>query len=128
MDDRRISNLGTGLGLVFGTAVGALASILTGEIVPSVSYGLGGGIIVGALAGRLIRANTGEDQFRVRAVGGSATVGLFVGAAVGAVGAWTVDVSAGTGAAVGAAVGLFHGLVVGALLLVAGRRELIDRT
>jgi hypothetical protein len=126
MDDRRISNLGTGVGLVFGTLVGAPASILTGEVLSSLSYGLGGGIIVGALAGRLVRANTGKSEFGVRVVGGSGTVGAVVGAGVGAVGAWSVDIPATTGTLLGSGVGLLHGLLVGVLLLVTVSRELTD--
>lgn len=118
MDDRRLSNLGTGIGLVFGTLLGALANVLFGTApLSALSYGTGGGIVVGALAGRLARANTGEDDFAVRVAGGSAVVGLLVGAGVGTVGAWSVGASLGTGTAVGGVAGLGHGLVVGIVLL-----------
>ncbi|WP_302080412.1 hypothetical protein [Salinibaculum rarum] len=118
MDDRRASNLGTGLGLVFGGAIGMLVGLVVGtDLVSPLSYGTGGGIIVGALAGRLVRANRGEDDFAVRVAGGCATVGLFVGAGVGSVGAWAVDASLTMGAAIGAGAGIGHGLAVGSLLL-----------
>jgi hypothetical protein len=118
MDDRRLSNLGTGIGLVFGGALGLLVGVILGtDIVSPLSYGTGGGIIVGALAGRLVRANRGEDAFAVRVVGGCATVGLLVGAGVGGVSAWSVDASLTSGAAIGAGAGIVHGLVVGGLLL-----------
>jgi len=128
MDDRRPSNLGTGIGLVFGGVVGVLVGVLLGTgLVSPLSYGTGGGIIVGALAGRLVRANSGEDDFAVRVAGGTATVGLFVGAGVGSVGAWSVDASLTTGVAIGAGAGIVHGLVVGSLLLsTLGRAEPVE--
>lgn len=123
MDDRRLSNLGTGIGLVFGSALGTLVGVFSGDLVTPLSYGLGGGIIVGALAGRLVRANTGESDFAVRVVGGSATVGLLVGVAVGSVGSWSADAATSTGALVGAGTGLVHGLLVGGLLLATARKQ-----
>ena len=119
MDERQLSSLATGIGLVFGSALGTLSAVVFGaELFSAASYGTGGGIVVGALVGRLVRANRGEDNFRVRAVGGAGTVGLLVGAGVGSVGAWAVDAPLSKGAGLGAGVGLVHGLLVGALLFV----------
>jgi hypothetical protein len=122
-DDRSLSTLGVGIGLVLGSAVGALVGALLGiEVASLVGYGTGGGLVVGAVAGRLIEANRGEDQFQVRALGGSAAIGLLVGASVGTVGAWSLDATLLTGLGVGAGAGLLHGFVVAAILLATLRR------
>lgn len=120
MDERQLSSLATGIGLVFGSAFGTLVGVVLGtELFSAASYGTGGGIVVGALVGRLLSANRGEDDFRVRVIGGAATVGLLVGVAVGTVGAWAVDAPLSNGAGLGAGVGLVHGLVVGTLVFAA---------
>ncbi len=117
MDERQLSSLATGIGLVFGSALGTLAGVVLGaDLLSAASYGTGGGIIVGALVGRLLTANRGEDEFRVRVIGGAGAVGLAVGVAVGAIGAWTLDAPPANGVALGAGIGLLHGLVVGALV------------
>lgn len=115
--DAPLPATGLAVGLIFGAAAGSILGVVVADAAPTLTYGAGGGLLVGTLVGRLIEANLGEERLRVRVVGGSAVVGLFVGAVVGAVAAWSIDAGVAVGASVGAGVGLFHGALVGAALL-----------
>ncbi|MHB9286276.1 hypothetical protein ACKVMT_04460 [Halobacteriales archaeon Cl-PHB] len=107
-------------GLVLGAGLGAVAGILNGvDFALTIGYGVGGGIVVGAFAGRLVRANRGQSHLPLRIVGGAVVLGVVVGAFVGTVAAWGFDESMLKGLGVGAGLGVVHGLLLGGVLLDA---------
>lgn len=123
--DRPLSGVGLVVGAVFGGVAGAVLAGLFGTgFLALFGYGMAGGTVVGTLAGRLVAANSGEEQFAVRVVGGNGAVGLLVGAPVGVLGAWALDANLLAGLASGTVAGLSHGVAVGIVLLSArGRRS-----
>lgn len=124
-----LSGIGVAMGLVFGVALGTAAAVVFDVPTATVAgYSTGGGLVVGAGAGRLAEANVAESDLDARILGGSTLFGVVVGTGIGGLTAWTVDASLLAGAAVGVFVGMAHGLLLGSVLLGTLRRRASAKT
>jgi hypothetical protein len=122
--DESLAATGLVLGIVFGAGVATVAATLVDQSVAVTGgYGAGGGLVVGALTGRLAEANWGEERWPTRVIGGGGVVGLLVGVALGALVAWTGDADVTAGALVGGPAGLVHGLLVGGVIVANERAK-----
>jgi len=119
-----LPGIGVVVGLVFGAALGTTTAVLLSVPTASVTgFSTGGGLVVGAGAGRLAEVNRGKANLAIRVLGGSAFFGVVIGVGIGAVAAWTADASLPTGAVIGVLVGVVHGAGVGGVLLATIRRR-----
>ena len=117
MTDDALPQTGTALGLVLGAGLATTVAVLLDSNLATITgFGVGGGLVVGAFAGTLARANRGRPRYAVRVVGGTVALGLLVGAGVGLAGAWGIDGALTDGLLLGAAVGVVHGALLGSIL------------
>jgi len=113
-----LAGVGVAMGLILGAGLGTTAAVLLDVPTPTVTgFSAGGGLVVGAGAGRLAEANLGRDHLGVRIIGGATVFGLVVGAGIGGLTAWTADASLLRGGAIGTLVGVVHGLLLGFVLV-----------
>ena len=103
----------------FGISIGAFAGIIAGivsevEISNTLIYGVGGGILTGALVSTFIqRTNVSDNIVKLTALG--LGFGTLVGASLGTVAAWSLELSYLGGFSTGAGLGLVFGAVLGLL-------------
>lgn len=112
-----IQSRAVGVGIALGAGVGSTtATVAGGDVTQGATFGIGGGIVVGAMVALLAeRVRDGENPGLSLVVGGL-VAGLAVGGLLGAVSAWSVDAGLAGGVQAGGAGGAVLGLLVAGIL------------
>lgn len=121
-----IEQYATGSGLALGAGIGATVATLSGldaALALIAGFGVAGGMVVGAVAGRYAEIQHRHDGWFVRVAGFTLAMSLIVGGLLGFLVAWSFDGSLATGLTVGGASGVVFGAILSTIIkqLVEGR-------
>lgn len=126
-----LERYGTGSGIPLGVGIGATAASLAGlqsEFAVVVAFGAMGGVVVGGFAGRFAEESRDDERWKFRVMAFTHLVSLLAGGTLGGLTAWMVGGALGAGVVSGTATGGAFGLLLGSVLVAAGRRPRPDGT
>lgn len=121
-----LEQYGTGGGIPIGAGISGIAAMITGlqsEFAVLAGFGAAGGLVIGGFAGRFADANLDQTNWQYRLVGFTLFVSIVVGALLGGLSAWMVDLSLTTGLFAGGATGGVFSIFMSVILISAGRKQ-----
>lgn len=124
--DVDIARYGAGGGIALGAGIGGTAATFAGlhaEFALLAGFGVSGGLLVGALAGRFANSNLDRENWQYRVVAFTLALSLAVGAVFGALTAWIMSVSLVSGFLGGGATGGVFSLLLAGVLLAAIQQQ-----
>jgi predicted permease len=118
------TNVGAGAGLVLGAGIAVTTALFVGsDVALAAGYGTAGGLLVGAMVGRILESAREHETPGLRVVTLALLSGTVVGGVLGLLAAWGIDESLLAGVEVGGAAGALVAVLVVNVLVASIHRQ-----